>query len=173
MPLAWGVAMRVRVRTKFYTIFTSPILNSDALKQAILEEPELAGEILRTVNSPFYGLVQPVESLSKAILYLEHREARNIIWRLYMQETSGQDLAGEAQKTMENLWNHSFIVSRGSYMIAKNLRVGDTDHARLGHEVARMWGLPDKITMLVEDHHYPAWASGGAGIDDPRSAMVV
>ncbi len=222
LPMAKGIAVRVRARSKLYRILTSPSLNAEAMNQAILEDPELAGEILRSVNSPYYGLVQPVASVTRAILYLGHLEVRNIIWRVCMRETSGDDLTAETQEAMDHLWHHSFVVSRGSYVIARTLGVGDPDHiataallhdigksfflrlqpseymalmedpaltggdlrraeqslfgcdhARLGYEVVRMWGLPDKITQLVGKHHHPEWATAVKEFDDPRSLMVV
>ncbi len=96
------------------------------LTALVLRDPALAGQILKTVNSAFYGLRYPVASVFKAVLLLGHVEVRNIIWRSCFAEALGSE-SGPTTATIESIWQHSFAASRATYALAKSLGLSNSD----------------------------------------------
>lgn len=96
------------------------------LSALVLRDPALAGQILKTVNSAFYGLHYPVASVFKAVLLLGHLEVRNIIWRSCLIEALGSN-AGPTGASVDSIWQHSFGTSRITYALAKSLGLVDPD----------------------------------------------
>jgi putative nucleotidyltransferase with HDIG domain len=96
------------------------------LSALVLRDPALAGQILKTVNSAFYGLPHPVASVFKAVLLLGHLEVRNIVWRSCLGEALGVN-AGPTGASVDGIWQHSFGTSRVTYALAKSLGLVDPD----------------------------------------------
>lgn len=55
--------------------------SAEALANEILREPHLAAQVMATVNSPFYGMSQPVASVQEAITYLGRDTVRSVALR--------------------------------------------------------------------------------------------
>jgi putative nucleotidyltransferase with HDIG domain len=96
------------------------------LSALVTRDPALAGQILKTVNSAFYGLPHPIASVFKAVLLLGHLEVRNIIWRSCLVEALGAN-AGPTGSSIDSIWQHSFGTSRVTYALAKSLGLVDPD----------------------------------------------
>lgn len=198
------------------------------LSKLVLSDPALAGQILKTVNSAFYALSYPVASVFRAVLLLGYVEIRNIIWRVSVADSSTQG-EGPAASLLDELWRHSFDVSRVAYAIAKSLGLKEPDeistaallhdvgkivalsawpekglalidpvrfstredlereiellginHAALGGEIVRTWGLPRETASIIELHHAPSYvlprdveAEEGEDVHEKRRGMAV
>jgi putative nucleotidyltransferase with HDIG domain len=198
------------------------------LSKLVLSDPALAGQILKTVNSAFYALSYPVASVFRAVLLLGYVEIRNIIWRVSVADSASQG-EGPASSLLDELWRHSFDVSRVAYAIAKSLGLKEPDeistaallhdvgkivaltawpekglgvfdpvrfstredlereielvginHAALGGEIVRTWGLPRETASMIELHHVPSYvaprdieAEEGEDVHEKRRGMAV
>ncbi len=126
------------------------------LTELVSSDPALTTQILKTVNSPFYGLIKPVGSVFRALLLLGHVEVRNIIWRSTIRDT-GTPLTGAAAALLHQLWTHASTTSRIAYAIAKDLNLPKPDEistAALLHDVGRLICLqtwPDQINSYGLD----------------------
>ncbi len=218
---ARSVSDRLCSRRKIFDGISSAAVEPSELTELVLSDPALAGQVLRTVNSSFYGLRQPVASVFRAVLLLGHGEVRNIVWRASVIESLGSS-RGSAGPLTEELWRHSFSTSRVAYAIAKSLglagpdeistaallhdigkliclhvwpdlagdlyepvRFGDLDllvreqedlkidHARLGGEIARAWGLPEETCATITHHHAPSYVETGGVDGNPRCISAV
>ncbi len=57
---------------------SDPDVTSDRLGACVASDPVFTAELLRTVNSPFYGLKQPVTAAARAVTLLGIRALRNL-----------------------------------------------------------------------------------------------
>jgi putative nucleotidyltransferase with HDIG domain len=116
------------------------------ITKLVVADPTLAGQVLKTVNSAFYGLCYPVASVFRAVLLLGHLEVRNIIWRSCLSEGLGAD-QGPTREALDTLWQHSFATSRVAYALAKSLNLpapDDVSTAALLHDIGKVFCLKTK-----------------------------
>lgn len=152
------------------------------LTRVVLSDPALAGQILKTVNSAFYGLQHPIGSVFRAVLLLGHGEVRNIVWRISVSESLAP--VGGAAELMEELWKHSFASSRIAYAIGKSLGLAEPDEistAALLHDIGKIvcvaaW--PDLAKTLYEpvrfsDHDLLVQEQESLGISHTRLGVEV
>jgi putative nucleotidyltransferase with HDIG domain len=110
------------------------------LSDLVLRDPLLAAQVLKAINSPYYGLPNPIGSVFRAILLMGHVEVRNLIWRASLVDSS-DSFDEDTQARMKLFWDHSFAVSRTSYAIAKSLGLPNPDEistAGLLHDVGKL-----------------------------------
>jgi putative nucleotidyltransferase with HDIG domain len=150
---------RVAARRLVLEAISSPSSDPRALTDVVVSDPALSVRVLRTVNSPFYGLRQPMASVFRAVLYLGHNEVRNIIWRACVAEATGE-LPGPAGEILDATWRHSFIVSRVAYALARALGVPQPDTVAttaLLHDAGKLVVtsvVPEKAVMIYRPSRF-------------------
>ncbi len=128
-----------------------PDLNTMA--DMISKDPGLAGGVLKTLNSPFYGN-RNIASISQAVMMLGMNTIANIVNTLYMRDTMSQqdDIADDVYKAMIRFWDSATDVARACQLVAQRLRYSNPD-------IAYMMGLFHNagIPLLMQRHaDYPA-----------------
>jgi HD-like signal output (HDOD) protein len=93
-------------------------------------DPVLVVRLLRLVNSPFYGLVQRVDSIGRAVAYLGMRNLHNLavtdaLKTIFKKQVQSQSFS------REKLWLHCAAVSICSKMIAERIFGSNGDDAYL------------------------------------------
>lgn len=98
-----------------------PDLN--AMADMISKDPGLAGGVLKTLNSPFYGS-HDIGSISKAVMMLGMNTVANIVNTLYLRDAMSQqnDVADNVYKAMIRFWDSATDVARACHLIAQRLR---------------------------------------------------
>ena len=106
----------------------NPDLN--AMADLISKDPGLAGGVLKTLNSPFYGN-RDIGSISKAVMLLGMNTIANIINTLYLRDSMSQqdDIADEIYKSMVRFWDSATDVARACHLVAQRLRYTNPDMA--------------------------------------------
>ena len=118
-------------------------LDARQLSDQVVADPVLSAQILRAVNSAFYGLSQPTASVFRAVLYLGHTEVRNIIWRTCLTRSIGT-IPPDTEPILQELWRHSFAASHIAYGVAKSFGLASPDAiatAALLHDVGKLIAL--------------------------------
>lgn len=110
-------------------------------EEIIRLDPVLVSRLLRLVNSPYYGLVQNVESISKAVVFTGMKQLRNLVAVETLRNFFGD---GDDGFSPENLWLHSATVAILSEMIGKRLFSREGDDLFLA-------GIIHDIGLIVED----------------------
>lgn len=105
-----------------------PDLNEMA--SMISKDPGLAGGVLKTLNSPFYGN-RDIASISQAVMMLGMTTISNIVNTLYLRDHMSQndDISDETHKAMAHFWDSATDVARASRIVARRLRSHDPDMA--------------------------------------------
>lgn len=111
-------------------------------EEIIKLDPVLVTRLLRLVNSPYFGLTQDVESISKAIVFTGMAQLRNMVAveglrNLYQGE-------GDEYFSREKLWLHSATVAILADMIAKRIFGQEGDNVFLA-------GIIHDIGLVAED----------------------
>lgn len=110
-------------------------------EEIIKLDPVLVTRLLRLVNSPYFGLSQKVESISKAVVFAGMKQLRNLVAVEALRGMfKGDDLDFSAHK----LWLHSATVAILSGMIAKRIFGKDGEDVFLA-------GIIHDIGLIVEN----------------------
>lgn len=158
----------------------------------------VSAAMLKTVNSPYFGLRQRVSSVLNAVQILGAKNTVNIVTGLMLRNS-----LGGGKPSLERFWDSAEKVASFSAFLAGRLpriprdeaytfsqfhdcgipillqkfpnyvetlkqaagseeliteiedRVHSTNHAAVGHLVARTWYLPDVICEAILRHHDP------------------
>ena len=89
------------------------------------DDVALAAAMLKTVNSPFYGLSTPATSVRKALTVLGLETASRLVTRLLLS----QAFLVSANPVMERFWESSSRIAELSARIARSLKAADADMA--------------------------------------------
>ncbi len=82
----------------------------------ILQDPALCGKLLKTINSPLYGLSNPVGSLNRAVTLLGLRAMRSLVLGLSLPALGGRI---EVDQGLRNYWMGSVAGAVMSQELAK------------------------------------------------------
>lgn len=88
------------------------------LEEIIKEDLTLATKILKIANSPYYGLVGQVNSISHAIVILGFNEVRNLVLGLSLTEAFATEKQVGAV-SIKDIWLHSMGVATASSWLSK------------------------------------------------------
>ena len=102
---------------KVLEICDNPQTSPTDLNNVISLDPVLVGRMLKLINSAYYGLKQPVRSLTKAIIMLGINTVKNLalsttaVGHLSRKSSSCLDMVG--------FWRHSLCVGVSAKLLAK------------------------------------------------------
>ncbi len=112
-------------------------------EETIQLDPVLVTRLLRLVNSPFMGLSNKVESISKAVVFVGMKNLRNLVTVEAMREMFKGD-GGEGSFSRQSLWMHSATVAILAGMVGKRI-FGDA------REDLFLAGIIHDIGLIAED----------------------
>jgi HD-like signal output (HDOD) protein len=121
------------------------LLNADQrythqISEVIRRDPSLTARILRLVNSVYYGLTTPVDSIEEAVLYLGVRQIRQLAMVTPVIEDF-QKLAGNTPFRWREFWQHCIGVAIMTREVISAVHVpqDETDYvAGLVHDVGKI-----------------------------------
>ena len=116
-------------------------------EKMIKMDPTLVLRILRVANSPYYGLRQKVNSISRAVVVIGINNLRNMIVTEGLKEIF-KDKKSKNAFSRNRLWLHCAAVSICSQMIMERI-------FGLNGEDAFLCGILHDIGMIVEDQTAP------------------
>ena len=105
-----------------------PDLNEMA--SMISKDPGLAGGVLKTLNSPYYGS-REISSIAKAVMMLGMTTVTNIVNTLYLRESMSKldGASNETTKVLTRFWDSATDVARACSLVSRRLNVQDPDMA--------------------------------------------
>ena len=84
--------------------------DADTLADVVSSDPAIVCNILKTVNSTYFGLAKKTENLRFAIVYLGFNMVRKIALKTSFSQTFQADWS-YGEFTTRDLWEHSYLVS--------------------------------------------------------------
>ncbi len=132
------------VLTEITNIFNSPDGSAKDAAAVIEKDAAIATRVLRLVNSPFYGLKNPVSNINLACSILGLKAIKNLVVQATVLQTfgSGPEVRGFDANW---LWDHSFKTAVACKMIAERSPV----NAGMAKDDAYTCGLIHDIGKLI------------------------
>ncbi|MEL6740084.1 MAG: HDOD domain-containing protein [Planctomycetota bacterium] len=118
------------IATRVLELVGDENVKMDELAETVEKDPALAGKILRTVNSSFYGLRQPCSSIRKALVMLGLGPVKTLVLGFSLV-TSVEGGLDEPFDYMA-FWRRSLFGAVGAKAVADHLRLECADQAFLG-----------------------------------------
>lgn len=117
----------------------------------ISKDAGLAGGVLKTLNSPFYGN-QSIGSIPKAVMMLGMNAVINIVNTLYLRDYMNQqdDISDELYEAMNHFWDTAIDVAISSQVIAKRIGYKNID-------LAYMLGLFHNVGIPLLIQRFPEY----------------
>lgn len=141
------------VLIRMQEILDSDHIDTDEIANLMKGDPALVGQILKVVNSAYYGLPREIAGVKYAIGFLGLNEIRRIVLSFAIADS----FATEHQEELKELWLHSFHTALcADYLVKKNGAHGcrpDYWTAALLHDVGKFVYLkffPDHFIELKE-----------------------
>lgn len=100
------------------------------ISNLISKDPSLAGSVLKTVNSPYYG-DRGIDSISKAVMLLGKDTISNIVNTVYLRDSLilQQDISDEVINAMSIFWDSAIDVARACRFVAQRIHFSDSNMA--------------------------------------------
>ncbi len=115
------------------------------LIDVIRGDPAIAMRIMRTVNSSFHGVREPVGDLKQAVMLLGFQEIRNIAMSAYVAPLF-RETTGYKSYSREGLWNHMV----GTGVVAQTIA---NTSGRVNPQEAYLAGLLHDIGFVMIDQY--------------------
>lgn len=132
-------------------------------------DPALTAQILKVVNSAYYGLPRRIADVKHAVAYLGLAEVQRIVLALSVMKA----LAPESREDFDRFWFHSFYTALTAKQVARaferSLDTGDLYAAALLHDIGKLvylkffpdhfreldrWARQNRRLMLDAERHY-------------------
>ena len=145
------------------------LLNADQrytsqVAEIIRRDPSLTARLLRLVNSVYYGLATPVNSIEEAVFYLGVRQIRQLVMVTPIIEDF-QKLAGKAPFPWRDFWQHCIGTAILTREVISALRAptDEVDYvAGLIHDVGKI-----VLAAACPEHFDAIYHRNGAGTPNP------
>ena len=126
------------------------------LSEIIAKDPALASKALRLVNSAYVGIMDPVTSLEKAVVYLGAATIKNIAISASVIQAFSGTKSGPVFN-LEHFWWHSFMCASLARRMAKRAEFKNPEEAFLAgllHDIGKLilWQyFPKEYGQILED----------------------
>ncbi len=121
------------------SVIDDPRTTATRLEKAVAMDQALTAKILRIANSPFYGAVREIKTVSEAIVRLGFVTIRN--WTL-VTATKAVFLGAGATPLFHKIWRQSVLSAMAAQLVAQSVRKFEPETVFVG-------GLMQNIGQLV------------------------
>ncbi len=144
------------VLTDIQKAVNAEVLNAKKIGDIISCDPGLVAQILKIVNSAYYGLRQELKDINFAVAYLGINE----VYRITLSISVINTLGVTRKKELETIWSHSLLTAICSKYLAKKFEnTISTDElwtAAILHDVGKLIYLkyfPEHFDKIMERVH--------------------
>ena len=128
-----------RAACHILAVIEDPKTTATSLEKAIATDQALTAKVLRIANSPFYGAVRDIKTVSEAIVRLGFVTIRN--WTL-VAATKSVFLTPGSGLLFQKIWRQSVLSAMASQLVAQAVRHREPEAVFIG-------GLMQNIGQLV------------------------
>jgi HD-like signal output (HDOD) protein len=128
-----------RAALHILSVIEDPRTTATRLEKAVAMDQALTAKILRIANSPFYGAVREISTVSEAIVRLGFVTIRN--WTL-VTATKSVFLGAGAGVLFQKIWRQSVLSAMAAQLVAQTVRRAEPETVFVG-------GLMQNIGQLV------------------------
>lgn len=142
------------VALKINEALDSPKPSNDDLEKIIISDPALTANILKLVNSAYFGFPAKIDTVSRAITVIGHKELWNLVITTSVT-TSFKKIPAELID-MDVFWFHSVTSAVLARLIAKTLKYNESERLFIGgllHSIGRLIYItqcPEQARQILE-----------------------
>lgn len=109
------------ILTTINRLIADPDATLKDFEEVIKMDQVVVSRLLRLVNSPFYGLIQKVDSISRAVAYLGMKNLHQLVVTDAMHKIFRHKSPPRSSFSKKRLWMHSATVAICNKMIAERI----------------------------------------------------
>ncbi|WP_163338873.1 HDOD domain-containing protein [Desulfopila sp. IMCC35008] len=117
-------------------------VNIAYLTNTITKDPAICTEVLRLVNSAYYGLHQPIKSIKQAVVYLGPKTIQNMVVIMSIHQTfRGKRYRSRCVLDTEVFWYHSLMCATLAKRLCHATSCGNSDEVYLAgllHDIGKL-----------------------------------
>lgn len=117
-------------------------VNIAYLANTIAKDPAICTEVLRLVNSAYYGLHQPIKSIKQAVVYLGPKTIQNMVVIMSIHQTfRGKRYKSRCALDTGAFWHHSLMCATLAKRICHATSAGNSDEVYLAgllHDIGKL-----------------------------------
>ncbi len=132
-------------------VLNDPASTSSDMAEVIALDPALTARLLRIVNSPYYGLVRRVDTISRAVTIIGSNELFNLA--VAVSATSVFARLPGSLVNMDNFWHHSVYTAMVGRELAKICNVLHPDRLFVGgmlHDIGSLLLYNERPETMAE-----------------------
>ncbi len=136
-----------QVYMRLCELLLDPGTTAEDMAQIIAVDPALTGRLLKLVNSAFYGLAMPIETVARAITVIGTQQLAHLV--LVTEAISAFRGITTSLMDMDRFWRHSVYVGVVARILAQQARANNAEMvftAGLLHDIGCLMiyhGVPD------------------------------
>ena len=153
LPSMPSVAMRVVEMTQ------ADDVDVNQLADLVATDPALATKILKTVNSPFYGLSKEVGTISQALVVLGLQAVKTLVLGFSLVRNIRKHEEVNVQFDYETFWHRSIYAAVAARQIGRQINLVQSEEAFLAGLLQDL-GMPVLHTVLGERYDAVLAAAG-------------
>lgn len=127
------------VASRITELVRDPATTVADVARLVEKDQALTARILKLINSAYYGIPRPVESIAKAIMLLGFQKLRNVVLTVQVLEKFGKGTV--AGFSFAGFWRHSLTAAIAAEIVGKAARytpIEDTFLAGLLHDIGKL-----------------------------------
>ena len=131
------------IYSKLLDMLADPHTTAASLAEFISNDPSAATKILKTVNSPFYGLQGKVDTMSEAISHIGFSEVKNLVMALSVIDLFSKMETVDSFSIVD-FWKHSIAVGVISKLLGHRLNIKNVEPYYLAgvlHDIGKIFFL--------------------------------
>ena len=142
------------IYSKLLDLLADPHTTATHLAEFISNDPSAATKILKTVNSPIYGLQGKVDTMSEAISHIGFNDVKNLVMALSVIDLFSK-LDSIEHFSIVGFWKHSIAVGVFSKLLGQKLNLRNLEPYYLAgilHDIGKIFFLrefSDEYTLVV------------------------
>lgn len=142
------------IYSKLLDLLADPHTTATHLAEFISNDPSAATKILKTVNSPIYGLQGKVDTMSEAISHIGFNDVKNLVMALSVIDLFSK-LDSIEHFSIVDFWKHSIAVGVISKLLGQKLNLRNLESYYLAgilHDVGKIFFLrefSDEYALVV------------------------
>lgn len=142
------------IYSKLLDMLSDPHTTATSLAAFISNDPSATTKILKTVNSPIYGLQGKIDTMSQAISHIGFNEVKNLVLALSVIDLFSK-LDSIENFSLVDFWKHSIAVGVISKLLGKRLEMKKIEPFYLAgilHDIGKIFFLrafSDEYTQVV------------------------
>jgi putative nucleotidyltransferase with HDIG domain len=129
------------VVTQIINIIASPDFEMDKIAGTIGYDPSMTANILKTVNSPFMGLIDRIKTVKEAIVVVGSRTLLNLVLLTAAEMIAEEEFVEGYDISGEELWKSSVFTAIAAFKIAERKKLNNPNlffTAGLLHDIGKI-----------------------------------